>query len=230
MAAEKRPSQFIAPVLVVVGLVSAVVCALSFPAVEGLGTKVRLPVFHGAMTWVNLAAFSLVALLSAAFLVTKRERFYGLAEGLRWIAVPMWLLGAVLGLTAALQTWDFTGSKSSPLGIAAADPRLLAQFWILIAALAVIALGLLIEDRRWLALADVGFVAIMWTILLQAVLGPGRALHPDSPVLNSDEIIIKALFFGIVGSLGVATLAAAWLVARARAGRAASSDAEVAPA
>lgn len=216
MSADSPLKRFLGPVLVVLGLLGALACTLSFPAVEGLGTRVRLPVFHGAMTWVNLAAFSLVAVLALAYLVTKREGLYPFVEGLRWIAVPMWVAGSVMGLMAALQTWDFTGSKSSPLEVAAADPRLVAQGWILIAALAIVALGLVLEDRRWIAALDIGFVAVMWTVLMKAVLGPGRALHPDSPVLNSDEIMIKLLFFGIVGSIAVATLAAASIVARLR--------------
>lgn len=219
MAAESTAPRFIALAMVIAGLAGAAACTLSFPAVQGLGTKVRLPVFHGAMTWVNLAAFTLVALAALAFLLTGRERFYRTAEGLRWVAVPMWLAGSVLGLLAALNTWDFTGSKSSPLEVAAIDPRLLAQLWILLAALAVVALDLILDDRRLLAGADIGFVVFMWAVLMRAVLGPGRALHPDSPVMNSDEIIIKLLFFGIVGSLAVATLGAAWIVARWRAGR-----------
>jgi hypothetical protein len=53
---------------------------------------------------------------------------------------------------------------------------------------------------------------------MQAILGPGRALHPDSPVMNSDEIKIKLLFFGIVISLGVMTAAIAWVITVVRSG------------
>lgn len=203
-----------------VGLAAAVGFALSFPAVEGLGTKVRLPVFHGAMTWVNLAGFSLMGVLALAYAITQRESIYRWETGLRWIAVPTWLAGSVFGLMAALNTWDFTGSKASPMSVAAADPRLAAQFMIMLAALALVALELVVEQPRIRALADIGFVAVMWTILLKAVLGPGRALHPDSPVLNSDEILIKLLFFGMVASLGVAMFGGVWAISRALAARA----------
>lgn len=209
-------SRFAPLAMLVAGLVAAAAFALSFPAVEGLGTKVRLPVFHGAMTWVNLAAFSFMGLLAVAYLISRRAGTYRLEEAVRYVAVSVWLVGSGLGLMAALNTWDFTGSKASPLAVAAADPRLVAQLWVVMLALGVLALGLLLDDRRWLAAADLGFVAIMWLVLMQAVLGPGRALHPDSPVMNSDEIIIKALFFGIVGSLAVAFAGGAWLVFRLR--------------
>ena len=48
---------------------------------------------------------------------------------------------------------------------------------------------------------------------------------PDSPVMNSDEIMIKVIFLGIVASLAVATLAAAWLITQLRDGAAADDAA-----
>lgn len=203
-------------VLLGLGAVAALAFTLSFPAVEGLGTKVRLPVFHGALTWVNLAAFSLMAVIAVLFLALRRPSLYPWEEGLRWVSVAIWIVGSGLGLMAALQTWDFTGSSSAPLEVAAADPRLMAQFWVALAALAVLALGLVLDDRRWLAAVDVGFVGLMWAVILRAVLGPGRALHPDSPVMNSDEIFIKLVFFGIVASIAVANTGAVWMLARLR--------------
>ena len=128
----------------------------------------------------------------------------------------MWIIGSVLGLLAALNTWDFTGSKASPISVVTADPRLMAQFWIMLAGLALVALEFVLQDRHWQSGLDIGFVGLMWVVLLQAILGPGRALHPDSPVLNSDEIRIKLLFFGIVVSLSVMTLAAAWVITMVR--------------
>lgn len=196
----------------VVGLATALFFAATFPAVEGLGTKVRLPVFHGAMTWVNLTAFSAMALLAVVALVTGKEWAYRWEEGLRWVSIPMWVIGSLLGLFAALNTWDFTGSKSSRLSVVTADPRLMAQFWILLLGLAVLAMGLLFDERKWLSAFDLGFVAVMWYVLLGAILGPGRALHPDSPVMNSEEIRIKLLFFGIVGGWALASVAASWLI------------------
>jgi hypothetical protein len=216
MDPENRPARNAGPVLAVVGLVTALGFTMAFPAVEGLGAKVRLPVFHGAMTWVNLALFAVLAILAVAYLATKRDSLYGWVEAVRFVSVPMWVIGSVLGFMAAMNTWDFTGSKSSPLSVAAADPRLNAQFWIMLAGLAVLALGFLLDERRWLAITDVGFVVFAWVVLLRAILGPGRALHPDSPVLNSDEIFIKLMFFGIVAGIAVASAGISMMVQRAR--------------
>lgn len=207
----------LAAAIAVLGLVAAVACAASFPAVEGLGTKVRLPIFHGAMTWVNLAAFALLGVFAVGSLVTGRRDVHFFEEGLRYVAIPLWVVGSVLGLMAALNTWDFTGSRSGRFEVVAADPRLMAQFWIMLAGLVVLVVCLMLDDDRKLAsVLDIAFVGFAWFILLRAILGPGRALHPDSPVLNSDEILIKALFFGVVASLGIATLAGAYLIAQWR--------------
>jgi hypothetical protein len=210
--------RFVPPALVAVGLAGAAAFTLSFPPIEGLGNRVRLPVFHGAMTWVNLSAFVVLAIVAIVYLVTGRDAVYRWAEGFRWMSVPLWVVGSALGLLAALQTWDFTGSKSSPMPVIAADPRLMAQAWIMLAGLALIALGLLIDERRWLAIGDIVFVGIAWAVLMRAILGPGKALHPDSPVLNSDELIIKLLFLGIVASLAVSAIGAAWWIRRVREG------------
>jgi len=217
MVDVNRASRALGPILAAVGSIAAIGFALSFPAVEGLGTKVRLPVFHGAMTWVNLALFAILGILAVAYVITERPGLFGWVEAVRFVAVPMWIVGSVLGFIAALNTWDFTASKSSPFEVAAADPRLNAQFWIMLAGLALLAAGLLVEQRRVLAAADAGFVVFAWVVLLRAILGPGRALHPDSPVLNSEELFIKLMFFGIVVGVGVASLGAILMIRRARA-------------
>jgi len=218
MQFERSQTRYVGPILATMGLAVAAGFTLSFPAVEGLGAKVRLPVFHGAMTWVNLALFVVLAVLAISYLVTRRDALYRWVEAVRFVAVPMWVVGSVLGLLAALNTWDFTGSKSSPLTVAAADPRLTAQFWIMLAGLAVLALGFLVDERRWLAFTDIGFVALAWAVLMRAILGPGRALHPDSPVMNSDEVVIKLMFLGIVAGMALAATGIVVMVRNWRAG------------
>jgi len=213
-------SRTIAAALIAVGLIAALACVAMFPEVEGLGGRVRLPIFHGAMTWVNLVAFALLGIFAVGSLVSGKPSIHFGEEGLRYVSIPLWIIGSALGLMAALNTWDFTGSKSSRFEVVAADPRLMAQFWIMLAGLVVLVVCMMLEDDRKVAsVLDISFVGFAWFVLLRAILGPGRALHPDSPVLNSDEILIKALFFGVVGSLALATFAASWLIASWRSSR-----------
>jgi hypothetical protein len=73
---------------------------------------------------------------------------------------------------------------------------------------------LVLETRLHKALADIAFVAVASVLLSDIFLDPAkRALHPDSPVLNSGWDI-KLPFFGIVVAWFLCMLVGAWLVSR----------------
>jgi hypothetical protein len=209
------------PTSTAVGIVIAAVAFLAtlvayllytIPAVKGLGNKVKLPLFHGASTWVDLMLFVLMGIAALAFLATRRDAVYAWEVGLRAVAAPLWLVNSVLGLIAALNTWDFTGSKESPLSAVMQDPRLVAQMLILLGIAMLLLLDwLVLESRAHKAIADIVFVAIGIMLLSNIFLDPAkRALHPDSPVLNSG-FEIKGPFFGIVLATFAITLLLSWL-------------------
>jgi hypothetical protein len=197
---NKPSSAAVGIVVVAVAFFCAVVAYLLYtiPAVKGLGDKVKLPLFHGASTWVDLMLFVLMGLAAVAYLATRRDS-----------------VNSVLGLIAALNTWDFTGSKESPLSAVMQDPRLVAQMLILLGVAMLLLLDwLVLEKRAHKAIADIVFVAIGVALLSDIFLDPAkRALHPDSPVLNSG-FDIKGPFFGIVLSILAITLLLSWLVSR----------------
>jgi len=198
-------------VVALAGLVAYLV--VSIPLVEGLGSKVKLPMFHGGSTWVDLMLFVLLGVFAIAYLITRRDGVYAWEVGLRAIAAPLWVVNSVLGLIAALNTWDFTGSKESPLVTASQDPRLMAQLILLLGVAILLLLDWLVLDKRsHKAIADFVFVAAATVLLSDIFLDPAkRALHPDSPVLNSGWDI-KGPFFGIVAGLFVISLIIAWVV------------------
>jgi len=213
MVKALNPGARIALIVLAVGFVVAgVLLAGAIPAVEGLGEKVRLPMFHGGSTWVNLVTFSIMGLLALAYLVFKREDLYRWAAGFRWVSAPLWLLNTVLGVIAAINTWDFSGSSTPPLTVIRDDPRLMAQFTLLIVLLALIVVQTLFDSRAMKAFADVTFAAVLWFVMGRLFLDPqARALHPDNPVLNSASDI-QIPFFAIVGCIFVACVLVAWLV------------------
>ncbi len=206
------PGARIALVLVAVGMpIAALFLTSLIPPVQGLGGKVRLPMFHGGSTWVNIAAFTLMGLLALGYLLFSGEDLYRWAAGFRIVAAPLWLLNSVLGVIAAARTWDFSGSSTTPLTVIRDDPRLMAQFQLLMLLIAVIAIDALLHNRKVRALADVVFTAAMWWMLAGIFLDPrARALHPDSPVLNSGSDI-QLPFFGIVACLAIGVCAIVWL-------------------
>lgn len=211
LSPEKRIAIFVGAV---VFLIAAILLTQTIPPVEGLGTKVRLPMFHGGSTWVNLGAFTLMGLAGLGYLLTNRRGFYRWSAGFRWIAAPMWVVNTALGVIAAMRTWDFTGSKSAPIMVIREDPRLMAQFILLVVIAAVLLFEHIVATDKWRALLDAGYAVLLWVVLGVMVFGnaAAKALHPDSPVLNSGADI-QTPFFAILAALSVATILGAWLVA-----------------
>ncbi len=210
MSPEKRTVVMTAGIILVV---AALLLTNLIPPVEGLGEKVRLPMFHGGATWVNMVTFTLMGLFALGYLISGKRDLYRWAVGFRVVAAPLWLINTMLGVIAAMQTWDFTGSTQPPLTVIQADPRLMAQFTLLLALAALLLIDRIVESDTLRALGDVIFAALMWIVLYVRVFAnaEARALHPDNPVLNS-AMDIQAPFFAIVGCLLVAACLFAWLV------------------
>jgi hypothetical protein len=188
------------------------VLLMSIPPVVGLGDRVKLPLFHGGSTWVNLLLFTFMGGLALVYLIRRSPGVYAWEFGLRAVAAPLWLVNSVLGFIAASATWDFSGSKESPLVMISGDPRLRAQVVLLLIVVAVmLADWIVLEKRLHKALLDVAFVIGMWALLADVLLDPvKRAMHPDSPVLNSGWEI-KGPFFGMVVGILVAAIVLAWV-------------------
>ena len=190
------------------------VLVMSIPPVVGLGNKVKLPLLHGGSTWVNLMIFTLMGVFGLIYAFTRNERLYAWEVGFRAVAAPLWLVNSTLGFIAASSTWDFSGSKTSELVVIGADPRLRAQILLLFGVAVLLLLDwLVLENRLYKAIADVVFTAAMLVLMSDLFLDPvKRAMHPDSPVLNSGWDI-KAPFFGMVVAIFCVMLVLSWLAA-----------------
>lgn len=192
--------------------IAAIVLAGRIPAVEGLGDKVRLPIFHGGSTWVNLITFGIMGLFGLLYVLLRREDLYRWAAGFRAVSAAMWVTNTVLGVIAAMNTWDFSGSQQAPISVVREDPRLMAQFQLLLLLIIVLIVQSMVEGRGVRAFLDFAYASTMG-IWLWIVLGSpqARALHPDSPVLNSGSEI-QMPFFAIVGCILIAACLLAWFV------------------
>ena len=175
--------------------------ALTFvvPADVQLGTMVRLPIFHGASTWVNMALFALAGIFGLAYAATRRDSLYAWASAFRYLAVPWWIVNTVLGIVSMRLLWNV---------IDLSEPKLLATFGIMLGGGVVLAVDFGFQKRVLTGLADAVLAIGVWTLLLSA----REFLHPDNPVMNSGPEI-QIPFFGIVGSLLVAGVCAAVLIA-----------------
>lgn len=194
----------------IASIAGAVLLTEMIPPVVGLGETVRLPIFHGASTWVNLGAFTLLGVVALVALVTGRRELDGWTTGIRSVSAAMWLVNTALGAFAAMETWDFTGSEEGFLAIAQQDPRLIVQAQLLLLAGALLVAVGLVDGRRVKAAMDIAFVAVMWWLLGSALTSPGaRVLHPDNPVMNSGPEI-QLPFFAILAALSLGVLLLVW--------------------
>jgi len=218
-AVRKVGQRHLTAAIVFGGLMAvALYLTATFPTEAVLGDKVKLPIFHGAFTWANLVIFSLLGVFAIGYVIVHRkggalaDRVYGWERGLRWVGSGMWLAGTVMGFVAALQTWDFSASQTSPYEAVLADPRLMAQIYVAVGVLVLLILDYILDERWHKALADGTFMVVMWALLINVFVNPeAKALHPDSPVLNSG-MDIQWRFFTIFGSLVAAALVLAYLL------------------
>jgi len=177
---------------------AAAILTLTMPPVLQLGRLVRLVIFHGASTWVNMGAFTLAGLAGASYLLTRRETFYGWATGFRYVAVPWWIVNTLLGVLSSHLAWN---------SVDFSEPKLQVTFWIMLAAGVVLAVDFGLGRRVWTATGDVLMAGMLWVLILSV----RNVVHPENPVMNSGWDI-KLPFFGIVGSLAVVGLFAAVLI------------------
>jgi len=190
--------RFALPLLITItGIIGALFAASRFPAVEGLGTKVRLPVYHGALTWATLIAFACLLIAALWYLFTQKEIAWKWETAFRWTVVALWAIGSVLGFSAAYNTWDLSASQSSAIQVMSEDPRLVIHVVIMCLGCIVMLIPLVTESRRARAIVDGVFTASSWMLLAWAM-NAGRHLHPDSPVRNSPELKIKVMFYLIM--------------------------------
>lgn len=196
---------------IAIGALACVVAVLvaTLPPVEGLGGRVRLVVFHGASTWVNLMTFTLAGLVAIAYLASRAlaaagrlerssDRLYSWASGLRWYSIPLWAVNSGLGVLSAYLSWG---------GVDFTEPRLQATVWILLGAGLVAAADMMLERPALSAALDGAFAVGLWALVVSA---PNR-MHPDNPVLNSPWYVLVP-FFVMVASLLAIALLASWLI------------------
>lgn len=170
--------------VVAVSVVASAGLVAAVPVEVRLGQLLKLVLFHGASTWVDLLAFTLQALLGAAFLVLGRSSLYSWARTLRYIGPIWWAANTVMGIVSMRLAWG---------GFVWGEPRMRMTLWILVASFALLGLDQFVERRRILAAGDIAIGVLLWSL----VLASPKVMHPDNPVFASSGTII-GLFIGMV--------------------------------
>jgi hypothetical protein len=192
----------IAFAVIAVAAVAAAVGTFLIPPDEKLGALVRLVMFHGGSTWVNMATFTLAGIAGLAFVLgVGAAKPWG--EGFRWVSLPLWIVNSILGLLSMQLIWG---------GILWDEPRLFMTFGVLIGAVLILALQLIFDAPKLIALLDAALAGTLWTLVLVLP----NLFHPDSPVFSSGDARYIGLFLAVVASLFVGAVAIATLIARRR--------------
>jgi hypothetical protein len=181
--------------LAVIGLLIALFTAVG-PAEKSLGVNVRVVYLHGAWVWTALAGFVAAGLVGMLALLTRRSWLYRWSQALGRAGLLFWVTYLPISLWAMQTNWN---------GLFLAEPR-----WRLAAIFAVTGVLLQAGLALWnrpaaYALGNTVFVIL----LIGALLTTQDVLHPQSPILQSDSLVIKAYFI----SLYLLTLAAGFQVA-----------------
>lgn len=186
--------------LIPVAAVASAVAVMSIPPDARLGSLVRLAMFHGASTWVNMGTFLLAGLAGIAFVAGVKSTLpWG--QALRWVSLALWIVNTVLGILSMKLNWG---------GILWNEPRLLMTFGILAGSLIVVAMQFMFDSPKVPALLDVVLAAALWYLVFVLP----DLFHPDNPVFASENPAYRNGFFGMVASIGVLIGSVVVLVAR----------------
>jgi len=189
------------PVIVIVlGLVSGLVMTMQFPPVIGLGTLVRLPAFHGALTWANFIIFGVMGMVAFYAFFAHKARLYSWVKALRFSAIGLWIFNFALGLFASSLTWNFEAGSQPAIFYFLQEPRVQMQFLVSMMGLVILVLPLIFIKWRTLSLFD-GIYGFLTLVLAYIAANAGSSLHPPSPVMNAEESIIRFTFLTMALSL-----------------------------
>ena len=177
-------------IVIAVSLLACAALVFFTPADAMLGNYLKLVLFHGGSTWVNLLTFTAAGALAAAFLVNGRPGTYAYTASARYVSFGLWIFNTVLGMLSARLTWGDSFIR---------EPRLQASFWILVVLGIAIAVDIMMDKPRLHAAFDIGIMVAVWAFVFVTP----KDIHPNNPVLASGWQI-QALFAGIVLTWAIA--------------------------
>jgi len=152
------------------------------PSEKALGANVRLVYLHGAWVWTALIGFAAAAVFGIAGLVLKREQVsrHGIALG--QAATLFWVSYLPLSIWTMQANWG---------GLFLEEPRWrMALDFAIVAVLIQISILIMKNSRVGSMLNTIYFL-----ILILRLSQTEQVMHPPSPILSSDSLIIRAFFF-----------------------------------
>ena len=178
-------------------LVAIALVSILSPEERTLGANVRIVYMHGAWVWTALAGLLAAGLTGLIGLLTRQGAFHCWSRALGRTGMLFWITYLPLSLWAMQANWN---------GLFLAEPRWRLALVFSIAGL-LLQTGLALLDKPvWTSLGNLAFILV----LLLALTNTANVMHPPSPILSSDVLLIRFYFFALLS----VTLLAGWQVAR----------------
>ncbi len=152
------------------------------PSEQTLGSNVRLVYLHGAWVWTALIGFAAAAVFGLAGLVIKKEQVqrHGIAFG--QAATLFWVSYLPLSMWTMQANWG---------GLFLEEPRWrMALDFAIVAVLIQISILIMQNSRVGSMLNTIYFL-----FLILRLSQTEQVMHPPSPILTSDSLIIRGFFF-----------------------------------
>jgi hypothetical protein len=163
------------------------------PREQALGANVRLVYLHGAWVWTALLGFAIAALLGIIGPLLDRRSVIDWSITTGRVATFFWLTYIPLSLWTMQANWN---------GLYLAEPRFKVAIDFAITGMLFQIALLLLKQWRWGVLLNSFYFVALWVTLRSAE----QVMHPPSPIMTSDSIVIRLFFFLLVGLC----LLAAW--------------------
>ncbi|MBX7235070.1 MAG: hypothetical protein K1X65_11830 [Caldilineales bacterium] len=177
-----RPSRLL--MLLGASLLAWLLVLVTAPTERTLGTLVRWVYAHASLTQVALLFFLAAAVLAVVYL-TGKESWYDWFRVAGLVALGLWLFGFMLSMVPARLSWGVWVDWN--------EPRTQLTLLVLVLGGVVLFLGRWVDSRRFDALAQILFSALV--LLLNRNTGVIR--HPFNPIGSAASTAIP-LTYGLV--------------------------------
>lgn len=171
----------------------AVAVAMASPAEKTLGNIAKFIYFHGALSWVGIATYTIAGLLGTVFLFTRKAATFVWSDSFERAAIVLWLAHFLIGMVSMQIAWG---------GIFWQEPRFLTATLILLISTALYSAGRALSRPLLGAFLYLAAAVTTWGLLLNS----GRVFHPANPIMGGQSVSIKLYAAIITGLLMVAAL------------------------
>ncbi len=169
------------------------------PAEQSLGINVRLVYLHGVWVWTALLALGASALLAVpgSFLDHKFSQRWSTA--LAQTGMLFWLTYLPMSIWTMQANWN---------GLYLAEPRFKIGLDFAVIGLLLQAAVLIIGRPRVASLLNLSFFIALTITLSRAE----QVMHPPSPILTSDSLLIRSYFFILLAvAVGAGAFLTLWI-------------------